>query len=264
MTFSYDDGVREDLKLCEIINRYGIKCTFNYTNWENMTHDEVTENVLSKGHEIAVHGAQHRAEGVQRPIEAIDDVLSCRKELESRYGRIIRGMAYPDSGIRNITTGMTYERIRHYLKDLDIAYVRTLAGDNNRFRLPEDWYAWMPTAHHENPALMDYIDEFLSLDLSSMYISGRFPRLFYLWGHSYEFERNGNWDRLETICEKLGGNKDIWYATNMEIYEYVEAFRNLIRSADGKMIYNPALFTVWFDVDGKPYSVKSGETITLE
>ncbi|MBQ7573900.1 MAG: polysaccharide deacetylase family protein [Clostridia bacterium] len=264
ITFSYDDGVRDDLVLADIINKYGIKCTFNHTNTEHMTKDEVIENIISKGHEIAVHGAEHRAEGLQRPVEAIEDVLSCRKKLESEFDMIIRGMAYPDSGIRNLLPGVTYENIKSYLKNLDIVYARTLGGDNNLFRLPEDWYAWTPTAHHANPELGNYIDDFLNIDVSKLYIAGRFPRLFYLWGHSYEFERNNNWELLEDICSKLSGKDDIWYATNMEIYEYVNAYNSLIYSADGLRIYNPTLYTVWFETDGTLYSVKSGETICLK
>ena len=29
LTLSYDDGVEQDIKLIDILNRYGLKCTFN-------------------------------------------------------------------------------------------------------------------------------------------------------------------------------------------------------------------------------------------
>ena len=89
------------------------------------------------------------------------------------------------------------------------------------------------------------------------------PMLFYLWGHSFEFERNQNWERLTDICERLGNREDIWYATNMEIYEYVHAYRSLIYSADGRIIYNPTLIQLWFDIDGTMYSVQPGQTLKL-
>ena len=121
----------------------------------------------------------------------------------------------------------------------------------------------MPTAHHDNPNIMDYVNKFTSLDVSSRYIASRGPRLFYLWGHSFEFERNQNWDHLEEICKKLGGKEDVWYATNIEIHDYVEAYNRLQYSADGSTVYNPTLFDIWFDVDKKTYLIKSGETITI-
>ena len=85
----------------------------------------------------------------------------------------------------------------------------------------------------------------------------------YIWGHSYEFDRDDNWNLMEDICKKLADNDEIWYATNMEIYDYVHAYKSLRYSADGHKIYNPTLFTIWLDVDGKLYNVKSGETICI-
>lgn len=73
--------------------------------------------------------------------------------------------------------------------------------------------------------------------LKILYTAVRFPRLFYLWGHSYEFERDNNWELLEQIYEKLSGKSDIWYATNMEIYNYVKAYNSLEYSADGNLVY---------------------------
>ena len=265
VTFSYDDGVPSDIKFADTISKYGIKCTFNHNAFERagLTKEKVEEHILSKGHEIAVHGAQHKAEGLISSVELITDVLECRKHLEKKYGMIIRGMAYPDSGIRHMMPGNTYEDIKKYLKGLDILYSRTLAADNDLFMLPEDWYAWMPTAHHKNGELMKYIDEFLNIDFSG-YPSSRYPRLFYLWGHSYEFDRDNNWELLEEICEKLSGKSDIWYATNMEIYDYVTAYNSLSYSADGSIVYNPSIRSVWFVIEDKLYCVRSGETLYIE
>ena len=158
----------------------------------------------------------------------------------------------------------SYEGIKQYLKELDIAYARTLGEDNNSFELPTDFHAWMPTAHHNNPQIMEYIDEFLKLDLSTnMYHARRQSRLLYIWGHSYEFDRNDNWKLIEEICQKLSDNDEIWYATNIEICDYVEAYKRLVYSADGHIIYNPTLYTIWFDVDGVLYSIKPGETLNI-
>lgn len=268
LTFSYDDGCRQDPKFAAILTRYGLKGTFNLNSdearSEPLSKEVIEEVFLNQGHEIAVHGYFHRAEGGVRPIEGIQDVLNCRLELEKKYDRIIRGMAYPDFGIRRFANDASYERVRNYLAELDIAYCRTLGGDNNKFELPSDWYCWMPTAHHNNPQIFDYIDEFLKIDLSpEVYVANRQPRLFYLWGHSYEFDRNNNWDRIEKICEQLSGRDDIWYATNIEIYDYVQAYNSLVYSADGKIIYNPTLVKVWFDIDGVGYSIAPGETLRI-
>ena len=84
-----------------------------------------------------------------------------------------------------------------------------------------------------------------------------------MWGHAFEFDRDDNWDLLDKIGEALGGHDDVWYATNMEIYEYVEAYRSLVYSADRTIVYNPTLITVWFSFDGKICSIAPGETMRL-
>lgn len=270
VTFSYDDGVREDIQLVEIINRHGIKCTFNLNNdimrgENNFTDEEIKKYFLSNGHEVAVHGSMHRALGNVSAIDGIRDVLECRLELEKKTGKIIKGMAYPDTGITVFVNNASYENIKSYLKDLGIVYSRTLGGDNNSFQLPQDWYAWMPTAHHNNPQIMEYIDEFVNMDLSTKtYCARRQPRLFYMWGHSYEFRNADNWEHLEEICAKLGGKDDTWYATNMEIHDYVEAYNSLVYSADGRKVYNPTLIRIWVDVDGVLYDIAPGETKDFE
>lgn len=268
-TFSYDDGCQADKRLVEIFTKYGVKATFNLNSLRarevNLTDEELFKYILDKGHEIAVHGEYHKANGNATILEGIRDVLNCRLELEERCGRIIRGMAYPDTGITVMGSLNTYENIKSYLKDLGIAYARTLGGDNKSFTLPSDFHAWMPTAHHSNPEIMDFVNEFLELDLStSTYHAARYPRLLYIWGHAYEFDTDNNWELIEEICEKLTAAKnDIWFATNIEIYDYVTAYKRLIYSADGSLVYNPTLITLWLDNGGKLYTVKPGETVEI-
>lgn len=269
VTLSYDDGSRHDVRFCDTINRYGLKCTFNLVgskfdrSTSALSKEWIEENIFARGHEVANHGYEHRALDVQRPIEAIKEVLDCRLTLEREFGRIIRGFAYPDRSINRFKTPDIYEQIRSYLAELDIAYARSIGADNDTFALPTDFLHWMPTAHHDNPALFDYIDRFLGFDDKTAYRAQRGPKLFYLWGHAHEFEGKGNWDRLEQICERLAGHDEVWYATSMEIYSYVEAFRALEHSADGRTIYNPTLTDVWFDIDGTLYCVKSGDTLVI-
>jgi peptidoglycan/xylan/chitin deacetylase (PgdA/CDA1 family) len=270
VTLSYDDGIRADLKLAKIIDKYGIKCTFNINsrhldgkNPNKLTVDEIKEFIIDKGHEVAVHGERHIAPGIASPVITITDVLNCRLTMESEFSMIVRGMAYPDSGITRMHSGNNYETVREYLKSLGIVYSRTLSGDNDSFMLPTDWYAWMPTAHHNNKKLTEWTEAFVNLKEEELYLTRTYPRLFYLWGHSYEFDNNDNWEILESFCETIGGKDDTWYATNIEIYEYVKAYESLVTSADGNRIYNPTLMEVWMSIDDKLYSIKPGETLVL-
>ena len=271
-TMSYDDGVREDIRLAEICNRYGVKCTFNINSGmipqepdnKRLTANEIQEHLLQAGHEVAVHGSKHRAPGLQRPIDVIQDVLNDRLKQEQLFGRIVRGMAYPDSGINKLHSGNSYETIRQNLQDLGIAYARSASADNDRFLLPEDWYNWIPTAHHDNPHVIEYAEKFANLNVNSRYCGHRYPHLFYLFGHSFEFSRNDNWDQIDAILQILSNKEDTWYPTNIQLRDYVVAYDSLVTSADGTRIYNPTLQEIWFDVDRKLYNIKPGQTLTLD
>lgn len=271
VTFSYDDGYPQDKRLSDLFTQYGLKATFNHNGERQMksafTDEELETYFFSRGHELALHGEFHRPTGNQRPLDGIRDVLNCRLELEARTGRIIRGFAYPDTGITLMGNFGSYETVKRYLTDLDIAYARTLGGDNDSFMLPGDFHAWMPSAHHANPRIFEYIDEFLSLDLGwgRCYHAKRMPRLLYIWGHSYEFDKTEKrWDHIEEICRRLSGHEEIYYATNIEICEYCEAYRRLVFSADSRIVRNPTATDVWLDVDGRLYCVKAGETVCVE
>lgn len=233
------------------------------TSSEKIGADDIRKYMLEKGHEIAVHGAKHLAPAAARPVDAVQDVLFGRLGLEEMFDMTIRGMAYPNSGVKFEHNTNTKERAKQQLRDLGIVYARSLAGDNDSFRLPTDWHEWIPTAHHDNPNIFEYIDKFLAMDFKGAYCSTIWPRLFYIWGHSFEFDKKDNWDRIEKICELLSGKDDTWYATNIEIYDYVKAYEALEVSADGSRVYNPTLIKVWFVVDGILYSVAPGEHIRI-
>ena len=265
-TMSYDDGWAQDKRFSDIVTPYGIKATFNIISRDIgkdkiLTKEEIKEYILNRGHEIAVHGAEHRANGLQRPIGGIQDILTCRLELEKEFGIIVRGMAPAWTGVKLFQNGTSFEDVKRYLKNLDIAYIRYTA-DNNDFYLPSDWYCWKTSTHHQSAHALAYVEKFVNLKEPTV-TARRMPRLLHVWGHTYEFDNNNNWDRLEQICQMINSQDDIWCATNMEIYEYVNAYNSLVSSADETRIYNPTLYTIWLDVDGKDYVIKPDQTIEI-
>lgn len=270
VTFSYDDGVKADIRLSEIFSKYGLKATFNINSSalaeggsKRLSADEIKTNIIDRGHEVAVHGAEHMASAMVSPTLCLKDAFECRRVLEDTFDTIIRGMAYPDTGIRVPDNGNSYETVKNILTYSGIVYSRTLSGDNNRFEMPRDFHAWMPTAHHNNPALLGWIEEFNSLEYSTFRTNRNAPRLMYIWGHSYEFDRDNNWDRIEEICTKISGRDDTWYATNIEIYDYVKAYEGLVFSADEKKVFNPGYKTVWLTCNYKIYQIDPGATVRI-
>ena len=62
-------------------------------------------------------------------------------------------------------------------------------------------------------------------------------------------------------CVKMGW---IGYMPQLdELQNPINRFASQIFSADGNIIYNPTLYSIWVDIDKKVYEIKSGETIKL-
>ena len=214
LSFSYDDGVEMDRRLVEIFNRYGMKCTFNLnsgimtpeSSWVNngvvirrMPAEGLPE--LYKGHEIAAHCVTH-ADLTKLDAEAArNEVADDKAALEKLFGSEIRGMAYPYGAYNDETVQI--------IEECGIRYCRTV-NDTHSFRQPADLLRFGATCHHRYEGLFDLLDEFLRYE-------GEEPAAFIVWGHSYEFAVNDNWERIEKFCELAAGHDDIFYGTNSEL-----------------------------------------------
>ena len=180
--------------------------------------------------------------------EVMTEIVEDRKGLEKEFGGVIRGMAYP--------FGTYSDEVVKCLESCSIAYSRTVHATHG-FSIPQDWLRLDPTCHHTDPELTALCDRFLA-DAAPFA-----SRLFYLWGHSYEFEGDDNWQVIEAFAQKMGGHEDIWYVTNIEMVDYVNAYRRLIASADGKTLHNPTTTRLWLEEAGRMVEIGPGETVKL-
>ncbi len=260
LTLSYDDGVCYDRKLIEIMRKHGLKGTFNVNSGSfaeksgerRMTAEETKQLYEENGMEVALHGLYHRhLEDLHAPVMCYE-VMKDRENLEALFGKVVRGMAYAFGTYSNDAV--------ETLKRAGIVYSRTTIS-NEKFDIPKDWLRLEATCHHNNPRLFELAEAFLSPEPKEEWRQR--PRLFYLWGHSYEFNDNNNWNIIEKFAEITGDREDVWYATNIEVYDYVEAYKNLVLSCDGKIVYNPSALDVWFCDNGRDYCLKPGETVKL-
>ena len=214
-----------------------------------MTENQVRELYTDSGMEVAIHGLTHTFLSQITESHCCYQVIKDRENLEKLFRKVIRGMAYPNNAYN--------DKVVACLKSAGIAYARTTISSES-FKIPTDWLRLEPTCHHKNSRLMELAKKFVEEDVIKE------SWLFYLWGHSYEFDDNNNWNVIEEFAEYTGNRNDIWYATNIEIYEYVEAYRSLVSSVDGTMITNPTAYTVYIEIAGKINTVKSGETLNIE
>ncbi len=249
LTMSYDDGQRHDLRLVEIFNKYGIKGTFHLNagilGKELFVTPEEVPTVYA-GHEVSSHSLTHPFLERISGEELVHEITEDRRILEGLCAYPVRGMSYP--------YGTYNAEVINNLRTLGMQYSRTIKS-TGRFDIPADFMEWHPTCHHCDPKLMERLEKFQS-NKSPM-------PLFYVWGHSYEFPRDNNWEVIERFCEQAGGDPDVWYATNIEIFDYITALRALRFSADRTMVYNPTATDVWVEVDGVPAVCPAGRVTCL-
>lgn len=263
VTLSYDDGVQADRHLLAIIDKYGLKCTFNLNstlfdcvNWHNRMDEEQTFSAFSGGpHEIALHGARHIfLDKVPLP-EAIREVTLNRDWLEHKFSRIVNGMAYAYNGFN--------ADVKRVLADLGVQYARTTRSTFS-FATPEDFLEWNPTCHHtQREEMFSLLEKFIAHSPEEEF-KNREPWLFYLWGHSYEYDDNDNWKDLEDFCSAISGAEGVWLATNGEVCAYIKAYRALVYSLDGERVFNPSYMPVFLEIRGKVYRIPAGGEVLFD
>ena len=226
LTFSYDDGVDTDRRLAQIFDRYGMKCTFNLnagklvtaeaqgspwklnpkSPWKNpdalinrLPIEEMLESY--QNHEVAVHSYTHpHLEQLSRE-ECTAEIAQDIARLTEVFGSAPVGMAYP--------YGSYSDMVVEVLAEQGMRYARTTRATHS-FALQSDLLRFHPTCHHKDEQLMVLAKQFIEAEPTE-------PMLFYVWGHSYEFAGDDNWDIIERFCEYIAGKDDIFYGTNAQV-----------------------------------------------
>jgi len=221
VTFSYDDGVTQDQRLIRIFNKYNLKCTFNLNSGllgkpgslirEDVTVAHVKPRAcevrgIYEGHEIAVHTLTHPALSHLSDEDVIREVEEDRIALSELAGYEVVGMAYPGG------THVMNEHVADLIRTrTGVKYARTTTSTHN-FDLQQNLHIFNPTVYHhvEWDKLFELGEKFVSLKTDV-------PQIYYIWGHAYEFDIHGDWERFEEFCRLISGHGDIFYGTNREV-----------------------------------------------
>lgn len=228
ITFSFDDGIQQDKRLIEILDRYGLKATFNINSGmfdKHTSHEAILFGIKTRfnnhripmdeirqvyqNHEVAAHSVTHPI----LPQLSDEDVIAQMREdaqnLEQLTGKKVNGFAYPGGYCEYYN-----ERVKKLIQEnTDLYYGRT-AKSCYSFDLPQDLLLFHPTISHRELDIREQMaTQFLNLETDK-------PQLFYIWGHSYEMINEEIWTGFERFCELLAGKEDIYYGTNDEVFRY--------------------------------------------
>lgn len=275
VTFSFDDG-REGWDNCvvEAMNRHGIKGTFNLIPG-GVNKDSLPDNFtnLYAGHEVANHTshiAMYNTDSSKGTVYTLDEcktsILQGHNTIKKYFGEYPKGLIWPYHAPAERSD---YADIMAYVKELGYSYARN-SSSSNSFDMPDKddpdgWLYWKMTGHFDALGLNSAASaeesplykKFLAEDASREF------KMLSIWGHAHDFPDNPQGTgtsgttlvQFEEFLKVLEANKDIWKATNIEIYDYEQAAENVEVGED--YIYNPSkIVTLYGFVNGEKCIIK--------
>ena len=229
ITFSFDDGVRQDKKLVKILNKYGLKATFNLNssllglepklecNGRIVDHSKIQFSEvkdLYQGHEVAVHTLTHERLPNLCEEAIVHQVERDRLTLSELVGYEVVGMAYPNGGVNND------DRVAEIIKRrTGVKYARTITA-TAEFTPQANLYRFNPSVHFvELSKMKELWKKFYNEETQE-------NRIFYIWGHSYEMDAELlSWEDFDSFCAMISKKENIFYGTNSEVLLHEKIYK---------------------------------------
>ncbi len=203
-TTSWDDGHRLDLRLAGLLKKYNIAGTFyvpkKYLS-KCLSEDEIIK--LSEDFEIGAHTINH----VVAP--SYDEIYRSKIWLEKLTHKKVKMFCYP-GGKYNL-------QIKNNVMKAGFLGARTTAD----FKLTIPDLFETPTTVHVYPVPHRRAFKFgispwnlrswLPMTVQAFDIFLKRGGVFHLWGHSWEIEKFGLWDNLESFFKHVAFHKNIVY-----------------------------------------------------
>lgn len=204
----WDDGVTDDIRLTEILRKYGASASFNLNSakhrlaptdrWRYNGVKDVSIIPLNdlvsvyEGFTIANHTATH-PHLTQITIEqAAREIQDGKHALEQIFGCEVAGFAYP--------FGDYNAAVEDAVRDAGHTYARTCINVADVYP-PSNPMAFHSNCHFLDPQFWTRFDHVAE--------NGG---VFYFWGHSYEIVTEDDWLRFERDITRLSADPRVEWA----------------------------------------------------
>ncbi|MDO8523836.1 MAG: glycosyltransferase [bacterium] len=228
VTTSWDDGHILDLKLAALMKKYGIAGTFyiapedsEIPKAKRLNREDVAE--LANDFEIGAHTLTHPRLTRIDDARARHEITQSKEVLEEWTQAPITSFCYP--------FGKYARKHEHMARQSGLALARTtkrfsFARGANRYELPTTVHTydhWTDLWHiarfvRFNPFI--FFRYYRRWDALAMALFDRALTkggVFHLWGHSWEIEARGEWDRLERVFRHIANRDSVRYIVNREL-----------------------------------------------
>ena len=232
LTMSFDDGTHQDLRIIEILKKYGItKATFFINtgicgaDWsagvssmvgKNVEHIRFTMDELRTGiydgYDVEVHTLSHPSlkSYDNNPSQIIKETVGDAINIFNLTGIYPAGLAWPggDGDQTETTRRIVYEQT-------NLRFGRGITFKGNKYDLPTEFLLWQPTSTMSNGTCVTYLKKFLKKECTE-------DMLFYGFSHGFEFDTYDSWDKFEEFIKMVSEAAeagDIILVTNAEFYQ---------------------------------------------
>lgn len=256
---TYDDGVLQDVRFVEMMNRYGLKGTFNLNSalmesefaWRHPNGMTVQRLPLHRaadlyrGHEVASHTLTHPYLSQLTEAQVLEQMAVDKANLERVTGRPVLGFAGPFHHWSPM--------IMDCARRCGFEYARN-AEERYSYAPPEGYYDWSAGSYHVKPGFRDFVEGFFRTQEELA--------LCQIVGHSYDLDAENLWDYMESVLRRISEDETIISMTNLELVRYMKAMRKAVITED--TVQNPSDITLWFAKDGKVICVAPTQILHLE
>ncbi|MFC2021449.1 polysaccharide deacetylase family protein [Chloroflexota bacterium] len=222
VTTSWDDGAKSDLKLAELLNKYGIRGTFYIpkTYLDNpLAKDELRG--LDKMHEVGAHTLNHSDLTKVSSSQAKEEIEGIKAYLEDILGHKTDMFCYP--------YGKYNKNIKEMVRTAGFIAARTC--DHGSFDSIEDPYEWQISLHASNGSSLMTLKIWLKSGISIKSVIDWEIRakllfdaalaqggVYHIWGHSQEIYQKGEWEKFDRVLNYISNKEGVRYLTNGEIF----------------------------------------------
>lgn len=255
---TYDDGVLQDVRFVEMLNKYNLKGTFNLNSGLMETEFEWThesgcvvkrlskEKVLSlySGHEIASHTLTHPYLDDKSESEIMYELKEDKKNLENLFQREIKGFAVPFEYYSDLIEKCAKMSGFHYAR---------ISEESLSFTPQTNYYRWKSTVFHLDESLEKLVAKFIDTDEQLA--------VFQIIGHSYDLDTENMWNKIEDIFKTLSSQDDVLPMTTIEIVDYLTAMEK-VEISDSHVINNSKQ-SLWLSINGAVCEVKPKSKVAL-
>lgn len=256
---TYDDGVLQDVRLIQLMNKYGLKGTFNlnsglmetefeWTHPNGMTVKRLPTRVVAElyqNHEVASHTLTHPCLSSLTEAEIMEQMAKDKENLERLTGKPVLGFGGPFHHWG--------PEVVECARRCGFEYARN-AEERYCYAPPEEYYYWSAGAYHIMPGFRDFVEGFFHTEEELA--------LCQIVGHTYDLDAEDLWDYMESVLKRVAEDEKILSMTNLELVRYLKAMRSAVITEKG--IYNPSGLPLWFEKDGAALCVRPGEDWRME